>query len=622
MDLECGAAGLDGEAGSLYISMPDGRIVALSGPAVDMITEMGEAVLEPESRQETAAVTIAEQEDTAGKAVKDSVLASGATVETLLLTTASLDGETLDCAEVDFTQMVEEITSYKCRVCSFLSDSKGVLLSHVQTEHGSGKAVAVETEVEEAVTEVEVGPDQNIAGLSIILDTELDQSEPGSRLETGGKTGAESGRVSRKVVDPQLGTHYQVLVQGGDREMLVCGQCSDCFDSQEELLAHQSQLACFTPVCPHCNVDFGGSVSGRLGFLQHVQSCSGQHSADKILSVLNDPNDKKNVIIDIVTEAEVSLETVVPAKQADNRELERDAHTRVLSCPVKSCSFLFKHVDQLKYHQSCHTEGAGRNQNFSCVECSLPFEKWRELATHLWRAHAIDCDMLLCGYCSNYRTMYPKIMESHNQTHENLKKFQCDICKKRFNQMSQLKNHSVIHIKNKSIAEIPCWAKPKNCDICKKTFSDSKSLKKHVQAIHSKLKPYICQVCGHQSARKAMLQLHVRQHTGEKPFECEDCDYRTGDHNSLRRHRRRHTGDKPYKCPYCPYAAIQSQSFKSHLKSKHPERPAVDLKGGHADSGVTTTDTEVQLGEFVLVGLQPDNKKLLAGAVITEEEPV
>ena len=253
--------------------------------------------------------------------------------------------------------------------------------------------------------------------------------------------------------------------------------------------------------------------------------------------------------------------------------LEADHQSRVLKCSVKFCSFMFKNADQLKYHISCHNF---ENSDFICKECDENFMKWRDCATHLWRVHSIDCDMLQCG--CGYKTMSYKILRAHSQTHENLRQFKCDVCSKGFNQMSQLKNHVVTHL-DKTIAEVPSWAKPKQCDICQKVFSDSKSLKKHVQAIHSKLKPYICNVCNHKSARKAMLQLHMRQHTGDKPYSCDSCDYKTGDHNSLRRHKRRHTGDKPYKCLLCPYAAIQSSSYKSHLKSKHPEHADTELKG-------------------------------------------
>lgn len=38
-------------------------------------------------------------------------------------------------------------------------------------------------------------------------------------------------------------------------------------------------------------------------------------------------------------------------------------------------------------------------------------------------------------------------------------------------------------------------------------YSNSKTLKKHIQAVHKKIKPFSCNVCGHSSSSKHTLQV-------------------------------------------------------------------------------------------------------------------
>ena len=511
--------------GSLSLIMPDGRVVALSDTAINMISDMSSLEEVDENKTQTG--------------TEDSTIGHSVTV--IRENPAEQFNNDHDLKFEDF---LEEVLCYKCKVCSQLGESKAQMLDHMRENHSEEcrtiTAIMSTPAQEEPSGEnknIEISAENNIAGLSFILN------------DTGGVG-------DRNVVTG--GSKVLMLSGPPEKEMLVCGGCSLCYESEEEMSRHlATSLSCAASY---------NSSSVKLSIMNKSEAPS-----------LREPD------VTVVVEA---------TNEADHLK-------RVLPCTARSCNFRFKHRSQLQYHLKCHNSDS---PDFSCVECEQKFEKWRECGTHLWRVHAIDCDMLLCRYCP-YRTLYPKILEAHYQTHRNLKEFKCDVCGKRFNQMSQLKNHAVIHL-DKTIAELPSWAKPKQCDICQKMFSDSKSLKKHVQAIHSKLKPYICNVCNHKSARKAMLQLHMRQHTGEKPFSCQECDYKTGDHNSLRRHMRRHSGVKPYKCPYCPYAAIQSSSYRSHLKSKHPDRqarPDTDEKGGQVFQ--VEADSDLGLSSVILVGL-------------------
>lgn len=89
--------------------------------------------------------------------------------------------------------------------------------------------------------------------------------------------------------------------------------------------------------------------------------------------------------------------------------------------------------------------------------------------------------------------------------HNQLKGFLCSLCPTSFEQFNQLRQHvATAHIDKNGTSR---WYSKKTCDICSNVFATSKTLSKHIKAVHNRIKPFICNVCGYKSARKSTWEV-------------------------------------------------------------------------------------------------------------------
>ncbi len=99
------------------------------------------------------------------------------------------------------------------------------------------------------------------------------------------------------------------------------------------------------------------------------------------------------------------------------------------------------------------------------------------------------------------------------------------------------------------------------CSICGKTFARRNIRDTHERA-HLNDRRYPCSYCGKKFMTNQQRTNHERTHTGEKPFQCTDCGRQFAQQHQLTTHTRIHTGEKPYSCQHC------GQKFR-HLSSRN-----------------------------------------------------
>lgn len=251
-------------------------------------------------------------------------------------------------------------------------------------------------------------------------------------------------------------------------------------------------------------------------------------------------------------------------------------------------------------------------QNLKCVETDCNFEgkSLKSLSDHARQVH--PSVRHFCPYCN--RGFYLEFLRDKHvlmkhKYREQLLKFACDHCGKRYLRRCHLRMHqyskhsiphnvqifrceeegcrytcirrmSLIQHKSKHVKE-----KQYSCEYCGKKMKTAVTLRKHISKIHLNIRPYLCQMCAQAFGEDSELQSHIKQrHTShdEKDFFCQFCPYATSNKYSYqthmyRVHKTRAPGDnrEEFKCSHCDFVTIFGHRYRIHMNSHNNIRQYV-----------------------------------------------
>ena len=182
------------------------------------------------------------------------------------------------------------------------------------------------------------------------------------------------------------------------------------------------------------------------------------------------------------------------------------------------------------------------------------------------KAYKIDVDenSTVVHYCRLCRKNIDENDKRHYEKHIHQEERICDTCGKVYKCDKRWYRHLQMHrdVKNKNLYV---------CKICGKVITTRIQLKAHVRQVHSKERPFVCEICGKSFKFHRFLIRHRYIHTDDKPLSCEFCGkrYAKKDISNLKAHLRTHTGEKPYHCDICDAVFNHNVSLKTHKKSAH-----------------------------------------------------
>ncbi|CAG2240838.1 Zinc finger and BTB domain-containing protein 49 [Mytilus edulis] len=228
-----------------------------------------------------------------------------------------------------------------------------------------------------------------------------------------------------------------------------------------------------------------------------------------------------------------------------------------------------------------------------CELCSRSFCTKQHLYNHKRQKHIFKkCETCEKVVLKNYYHMHIKLHQ-HDQDGNVIRKFECDICKKKLSSKHTLQQHlKRVHSSVEERELFTCetckksWLEKKTldrhmkvkhgngavkehlCDICGKGFETPYDVKKHKQ-VHDKVPQHVCDVCSKAFKFREGLLIHMRTHSGERNYLCKDCGKTFQQSGALKRHQRTHTGERPFVCSLCKDTFNDTSILRRHMILKH-----------------------------------------------------
>ncbi|XP_058803040.1 zinc finger protein 569-like [Phymastichus coffea] len=230
----------------------------------------------------------------------------------------------------------------------------------------------------------------------------------------------------------------------------------------------------------------------------------------------------------------IMQQNIIPAPEPKKLEVTKLESYTCLNCGTKNNT-----MKDLKLHYKTHSE----IYPYMCEKCGKVYKTKKSLKIHI-KTHDRLITQYACTTCNKCFTL-KSALKRHLLIHSRKKRYECEICLKKFLHHTSFMTHTLSHIQKKH-----------KCHICAFTFTSSSNLKRHMR-VHGGEKKHNCKICNKSFFEHYEVVSHMKVHDPEQ--------------NRLIEARKKYHRLTARRCERCKINFASAGEYNVHIRKHTPE---------------------------------------------------